>query len=63
LGWHSTIGTVALDRKITRQAATISCRDDFLFMMWVTVLSAPLIFLLKQPDSPVGTGTDVKSSN
>ena len=34
-------------REVTRQASTIAYLNDFTFMMWVTLLVAPLLLLLR----------------
>jgi DHA2 family multidrug resistance protein len=47
--WHSAGGAAALNGEITRQAATIAYLDDFTFMMWVAIVSAPLLLLLRSP--------------
>ncbi|MEW6167753.1 MAG: DHA2 family efflux MFS transporter permease subunit [Pseudomonadota bacterium] len=46
--WHTTAGVVALNGEATRQAATIAYLNDFIFMMWVTLLCAPLLLLLRK---------------
>ena len=53
--WHSTAGVAALNHEVTRQALTIAYLDDFTFMMWVSLLSAPLLLLIRKPKqgSPV----------
>lgn len=47
--WHTTAGAVALDREVTRQAQTIGYLNDFTVMMWITLLAAPLLLLLRKP--------------
>jgi DHA2 family multidrug resistance protein len=47
--WHSAGGAAALNGEITRQAATIAYLDDFTFMRWVAIVSAPLLLLLRSP--------------
>jgi len=42
-------GRAALDAVITQQAATIAYLNDFRFMMYVALLSLPLILLLRKP--------------
>jgi len=42
-------GVTALNDEVTRQASAIAYVDDFLLMMWVTVLAAPLLLLLRKP--------------
>jgi MFS transporter, DHA2 family, multidrug resistance protein len=55
--WHAASGAAALNEEVTRQAATIAYLNDFTFMMWVTLLSAPLLLLLRKPRSrgPAGS--------
>lgn len=50
--WHTMSGVTALNGEVTRQAATIAYLNDFTFMMWVTLLSAPLLLLLQKPRVP-----------
>lgn len=47
--WHIPSGVIALNGEVTRQAATIAYLNDFTFMMWVMLLSAPMVFLLRKP--------------
>ncbi|MGD9601804.1 MAG: DHA2 family efflux MFS transporter permease subunit [Gammaproteobacteria bacterium] len=54
--WHTASGLVALNSEVTRQAATIAYLNDFIFMMWVTLLSAPLLLLLRKPRAPASAG-------
>ncbi|HWA41899.1 MAG TPA: DHA2 family efflux MFS transporter permease subunit [Hypericibacter adhaerens] len=42
-------GVAALNGEVTRQASAIAYVDDFLLMMWVTLLGAPLLLLLRKP--------------
>jgi MFS transporter, DHA2 family, multidrug resistance protein len=48
-GWglHDAAGLAAVNAEVTRQAATIAYLDDFLLMMYVTLLAVPLLLLLK----------------
>jgi len=55
-GWglHDAAGLAAINGEVARQAATIAYLDDFLLMMYVTLLAAPLLLLLKAvPRRPV----------
>ncbi|MFT3904825.1 MAG: DHA2 family efflux MFS transporter permease subunit [Steroidobacteraceae bacterium] len=45
----SPSGLAALNSLIDRQAAMISYLGDFKLMMWLTILSLPLVFLLRRP--------------
>ncbi len=49
--WHMPSGAIALNAEATRQAATIAYLNDFTVMMWVTLLAAPLLLLLKKKRS------------
>jgi DHA2 family multidrug resistance protein len=42
-------GVAALNGEVTRQASAIAYMNDFLLMMWVTLLAAPLLLLLRKP--------------
>jgi DHA2 family multidrug resistance protein len=46
----STAGLAALNAEITRQAAAIAYLDDFRLMMFITLLSVPLLLLLRRPE-------------
>ncbi len=46
--WNTTSGAVALNAEITDQASTIAFLNDFTAMMWVMILAAPLLLLLKK---------------
>lgn len=52
--WGTTAGAVALNGAVTRQASTIAYLNDFTLMMWVTLLSAPLLLLLRKPQPGPG---------
>jgi DHA2 family multidrug resistance protein len=47
--WHTTAGAVALNNEVTQQAATIAFLNNFSFMMWIMLLSSPLLILLRKP--------------
>jgi len=49
--WSSLAGASALNAEVTRQAATIAYLDDFRLMMWVALLSAPMLLLLRKPSA------------
>ena len=52
-------GLSAINREVTRQAATLAYLQDFRLMMFVTLSALPLIFLLAKPARPAGsTPTD-----
>jgi len=48
--WQSAGGVAALNHEVTRQAATVAYLGDFAAMMWVALLAAPLVLLLKRPE-------------
>jgi DHA2 family multidrug resistance protein len=45
----SAAGLAALNAEVTRQAASIAYLNDFLLMMWVTLVALPFVLLLKPP--------------
>jgi DHA2 family multidrug resistance protein len=45
-----------LDREINRQAAMAGYLDDFILMAWVTLATAPIVFLLRRPRLPGAPG-------
>ncbi|MDP5239865.1 DHA2 family efflux MFS transporter permease subunit [Uliginosibacterium sp. 31-16] len=45
----TTSGLVSLNAEVTRQAATLAYLQDFRLMMWVTLVAAPLVLLLRAP--------------
>jgi DHA2 family multidrug resistance protein len=45
----TTGGAAALNAEITRQSAMVAYVDDFWLMVIITVVAAPLLFLLKAP--------------
>jgi MFS transporter, DHA2 family, multidrug resistance protein len=53
---HSTAGLTALNGEITRQAAMIAYVNDFKLMMIVSLLTMPLIALLRSPRAPPAIG-------
>ena len=55
--WHLPSGITALNGAVTKQAATIAFLNDFSFMMWVMLASAPLLLLLRKAPKPVPTCT------
>ena len=48
-GKPTPAGIAVLNNEVTRQASAIAYVDDFLLMMWVTLLAAPLLLLLRKP--------------
>ena len=40
---------MALNAEVTRQATTIAYVDDYRLLMWVLLLAAPLVLLLRPP--------------
>jgi DHA2 family multidrug resistance protein len=47
--WSTELGRIALDAEVTRQAVTIAYLNDFRFMMYLSLLSVPLLLLLRTP--------------
>ncbi|MGK2913143.1 MAG: hypothetical protein ACSLE5_01590 [Porticoccaceae bacterium] len=45
----SVQGLAAINAEVTRQATMLAYLQDFRLMMWVSLVSMPLIFLLKAP--------------
>jgi DHA2 family multidrug resistance protein len=43
----SQASLASLNDEITRQASMIAYLNDFRFMMWVTILALPMVFLLR----------------
>ncbi len=48
-GIDSTRGPVLLNGEVTRQAAAISCVNDFWLMMWMTLVALPFLLLFRIP--------------
>jgi len=48
LNWGTTTGVVALNNLVTRQAATIAYLNDFRLIMWITILSMPLLLVMRR---------------
>ena len=53
----SAAGLTAINATVTRQAALLAYLQDFRFMMWIGLLSVPLIFLLRAPPKIVPAET------
>ncbi len=49
--WKTTFGVAALDGEINRQASGIAMFSDFSIMLWVTLMTLPLVFLFSRSDS------------
>ncbi len=45
--WTHTAGVTALSNAVTHQAATIAFLDDFALMMWVALVSIPLLLFMR----------------
>ncbi|HEX6999471.1 MAG TPA: DHA2 family efflux MFS transporter permease subunit [Gammaproteobacteria bacterium] len=50
--WTTTAGAVALNGEVTRQAVTIAYLNDFRLMMYLSLLAAPLLLLLRPAHAP-----------
>jgi len=46
--WTTTAGVVALNGEATRQALTIAYLNDFRLIMWITIVSIPLLLILRR---------------
>jgi DHA2 family multidrug resistance protein len=55
--WNSVSapGKAALNAEVTRQASIIAYANDFKFMLFVSIASAPLLLLLRRPPSNTGS--------
>ena len=53
--WGSTVGAMALDGEIVRQAASIAYVDTFLLMATLALLAAPWCLLFRHPAGHAGT--------
>jgi DHA2 family multidrug resistance protein len=57
---YQAVGDAAvrlIDLEVNRQAAMIAYLNDFYLIMWLTLLVAPLAFLMKRIDVPQGDAT------
>jgi MFS transporter, DHA2 family, multidrug resistance protein len=45
----SSAGLAAINMEVNRQAAMIAYVDDFRMMMWITLLTMPLLLLIRPP--------------
>jgi DHA2 family multidrug resistance protein len=52
-GAHASAGAALLDGAVNQQAAMIAYIDDFWFMLFLTLLVTPLLFLIRPPRGPV----------
>jgi DHA2 family multidrug resistance protein len=50
------------DQLVTQQAAMIAYLDDFVLMMYVTLLAVPIVFLLRGDKPKTGPGAPVKTA-
>jgi DHA2 family multidrug resistance protein len=55
--WSTELGRAALDSEVTRQALMIAYLNDFRFMMYLSVLAVPLLFLLRSPRRTASTSS------
>jgi DHA2 family multidrug resistance protein len=53
--WSTELGRAALDAEVTRQAWTIAYLNDFRLLMYLIVLAAPLLLLLRSPHRAIKT--------
>lgn len=50
-------GLAALNAEVTRQAMVVAYADDYLLMLWLTLLALPMLLLMRRPGEGGGTGT------
>ena len=50
--WTTSAGATALNAEVSRQALMIAYVNDFRFMMFLALLSAPLLLLLRATRKP-----------
>jgi DHA2 family multidrug resistance protein len=52
--WNAATGPgrAALNAEVTRQASIVAYANDFKFMLFVTLASAPLLLLLRRTGTP-----------
>jgi DHA2 family multidrug resistance protein len=55
-------GLTALDMEVNRQAAMMAYVSDFRVMMWVTLLTMPLLLLIRPAKDAPGTGKKVDAA-
>jgi DHA2 family multidrug resistance protein len=57
----SPSGLELLNAEVTRQAAMMSYVDDFRVMMWLTILTVPLLLLIRKPQrqAPAGAAAEM----
>jgi DHA2 family multidrug resistance protein len=57
----SPSGLELLNAEVTRQAAMMSYVDDFRVMMWLTILTVPLLLLIRKPqrEAPAGAAAEM----
>ena len=56
-------GLALFDALATQQAAMIAYVDDFRLMLWITVLSAPMLLLMRPPKRPKGAPKEVADTH
>jgi len=61
LAGNAQMASVA-DQLVTQQAAMIAYLDDFVLMMYVTLLAVPIVFLLRGDKPKTGPGAPVKTA-
>jgi len=47
-GFDTSKHLAALNAEVTRQAAMVAYIDDFYLMMWLSLLSVPLVFFMRK---------------
>jgi len=61
LNINSAAGLWALNAEVTRQAAMIGYLQDFRIMMWLTLLSMPLLLLVRRPVAAPGVTVNLEA--
>jgi DHA2 family multidrug resistance protein len=49
-------GLAALNAEVTRQATVVAYADDYLLMLWLTLLALPMLLLMRRPGKGGGAG-------
>ena len=59
---HTAIGQAMLNDEINRQASMMAYIGDFKFMMVVTLLVVPLLFMLRNPNRRPSRAAQLKGA-
>ena len=63
MNFATTKGLAVFDALATQQAAMIAYLDDFKLMLWITILSAPMLLLMRPPKRRTGEKPDAADSH